>query len=82
MMRLLITDVTLTKGHTLHADIRFTGGGQSHTTDGCYHCGPSHLPSHGFIRFMRSHAVPSSASRSFASRWVDVRPLNFVADPL
>jgi DNA invertase Pin-like site-specific DNA recombinase len=26
MMRLLITDVTLTKGHTLHADIRFTGG--------------------------------------------------------
>ena len=26
MMRLLIADVTLTKGHTLHADIRFTGG--------------------------------------------------------
>ena len=26
MMRLLITDVTLTKGRTLHADIRFTGG--------------------------------------------------------
>jgi DNA invertase Pin-like site-specific DNA recombinase len=26
MMRLLIADVTLTKGDTLHADIRFTGG--------------------------------------------------------
>jgi len=26
MMRLLIADVTLTKGETLHADIRFTGG--------------------------------------------------------
>jgi hypothetical protein len=26
MMRLLIADVTLTKGQTLHADIRFTGG--------------------------------------------------------
>src|SRR5262249_35029483 len=26
MMRLLIADVTLTKGKTLHADIRFTGG--------------------------------------------------------
>jgi hypothetical protein len=26
IMRLLITDVTLTKGNTLHADIRFTGG--------------------------------------------------------
>ena len=26
MMRLMITDVTLTKGDTLHADIRFTGG--------------------------------------------------------
>jgi hypothetical protein len=26
MMRLLITDVTLTKGKTVHADIRFTGG--------------------------------------------------------
>lgn len=26
MMRLLITDITLTKGATVHADIRFTGG--------------------------------------------------------
>jgi hypothetical protein len=26
MMRLLIADVTLTKGKTVHADIRFTGG--------------------------------------------------------
>src|SRR6266852_5634962 len=32
MMRLLIADVTLTKGDTLHADIRFTGG-TTHSLD-------------------------------------------------